>query len=136
MDTTLYIPERGQLAPVPTLREPDNSCSTFTQPALDGSLCISEIYEWHAKYSPNHPVFQYLDDDGTVATINFVDTVKAMHRGGWLLRTAVGQQTPAQERRPVIAMIALSGICLTDIIRPNRSFSHRIQRPFHTLLQF
>ncbi|KIK81855.1 hypothetical protein PAXRUDRAFT_806336 [Paxillus rubicundulus Ve08.2h10] len=32
---------------------------TFTTPPLDGSLCISQIYDFHAYQSPNYPLFRY-----------------------------------------------------------------------------
>ena len=98
------------LPPVPQL--PCNRCATFSQPPLDGSLCMSEIYEWHARHSPDHPMFQYLDDGGSTITISFKDAMYAMHRGGRLLRTAV-EAAQLRSKHPIIAALSLSGaFCL------------------------
>ena len=109
MDPTRYVVSRGQFPPVPQFG--DNPCETFSQPPLDGTLCTSEIYEWHALHSPNHPVFQYLADDGTVATIPYKDINQAMYRGGWLFKAAI-EHTRTQRKRPTIAVLSISGMHL------------------------
>ncbi|KAI0691830.1 hypothetical protein BC835DRAFT_1278821 [Cytidiella melzeri] len=106
MDPSLYITKRGQLPPVPQIH--GTSSDTFRQPPLDGSLCMAEIYEWHAHNSPNHPVFQYLEDTGCAATITFKDAIQAIYRGGWLLRAAAERHLQLEGMRPTIAVIALS----------------------------
>ena len=75
---------------------------------------MAEIYEWHARHSPQHPVFQYLDDDKNLKTITFLDALQAIYRGGWLLRTAMKKTSRTQEKRSVIAIVALSGTNLVD----------------------
>ncbi|KAI0759162.1 hypothetical protein BC629DRAFT_1584384 [Irpex lacteus] len=116
VDTTRYIVPRGQLPPVPQFgcsASCDANANTFSQPPLDGSLCTSEIYEWHAQHSPNHPLFQYRvqADVESVTTILYKDAVKAIYRGGWFLRGALegtGRKVEGREKRPIIAVIALS----------------------------
>ncbi len=117
VDTTRYIVPRSQLPPVPQFgcsASCDANTNTFSQPPLDGSLCTSEIYEWHAQHSPNHPLFQYRveADDESVTTISYKDAVKAIYRGGWFLRGALegtGRKVEGRGKRPIIAVIALSG---------------------------
>ncbi|KAI5992475.1 hypothetical protein EDD15DRAFT_2168052 [Pisolithus albus] len=36
-----------------------DSWPKFTTPPLDGSLCISQIYDFHAHHSPDYPLFRY-----------------------------------------------------------------------------
>ena len=104
----MSTPTRNSLPPVPKLRD-QAATATFSQPPLDGSLSTAEIYEWHAQYSPHHPAFQYLDDDKTIKTITFSDALQAIYRGGWLLRAAMEKVPQATGKRPVIAVVALSG---------------------------
>ncbi|KAI0085552.1 hypothetical protein BDY19DRAFT_1020953 [Irpex rosettiformis] len=105
MDPTRYIVRRGQLPPVPQFAR--GSSETFSRPPLDGSLNISEIYEWHAHHSPNHPLFQYLTDNGAVLTVSYKDAIQAIYRGGWLLKTAL-EHVQAQQKRSIIAVLSLS----------------------------
>lgn len=70
---------------------------------------MAEIYEWHARHSPNHPVFQYFEDDRTIKTITFADTIQAIYRGGWLLRSVMHDCVEPREKRHIVAVVALSG---------------------------
>ena len=99
----------SRLPSVPQAQFACHPCDTFSRPPLDGSLCISELYEWHARNSPNHPLFQYLEEDGSAATISYKDATRAMHRGGWLLKAAIEAAQP-QSKHPIIAVLSLSGV--------------------------
>ena len=113
MDPELYAPRQTLLPPVPRLCDVPHD--TFKHPPLDGSLCLSQIYEWHAQNSPTHPVFQYLEDDRSIQTITFRDIFKAINRGGWLLKDAIQKCSPLEDKRKIIAIVALSGMCLSGI---------------------
>lgn len=81
--------------------------STFRLPPLDGSLTIPELYDWHYKHSPHHPLFMYSDDDGVVATIDWAQATKAMHRAG--RRVAAVAQQAIDAKRPIFAILSGNG---------------------------
>ncbi|KAH8078749.1 acetyl-CoA synthetase-like protein [Cristinia sonorae] len=60
--------------------------STFSVPPLDGSLTLPEIHDWHFHNSPDHPLFQFPEDDGSVRTISWAEAVRAIHRAGRILQ--------------------------------------------------
>lgn len=39
---------------------------TFHPPPVDGTLCIPELFEYHAEHSPEHPLFIYADEDSSI----------------------------------------------------------------------
>ncbi|KAI0343217.1 acetyl-CoA synthetase-like protein [Trametopsis cervina] len=79
---------------------------TFATPPLDGSLCVSDMQDWHYIHSPEHPVFIYANDDGHITTIKWAEVTRAIHRTGHIVRNIVQQYN--QEGRPVIAVLAAS----------------------------
>lgn len=83
--------------------------TTFKVPPLDGSLTLAQLYDWHYKNSPNHPVFEYADDDGKITTIRMSQVVPAIHRGARLVRAAFEARTPNRSGKPVIGILASSG---------------------------
>ncbi|KAF9553781.1 hypothetical protein CPC08DRAFT_645179 [Agrocybe pediades] len=84
------------------------SSSTFNPPLVDGTLSLPEQYEWHAKHSPNHPLFIYATDNlKNIRTILWKEAVKAMHNGARLIRRKMGW-VPGMKNPPVIAILAAS----------------------------
>ncbi|KIK61185.1 hypothetical protein GYMLUDRAFT_43259 [Collybiopsis luxurians FD-317 M1] len=66
------------VAQLPTLQGVHSS--TFHRPPLDGSLTVPELFAWHARNSPNHPVFIYPADDENqdAHTICYPEVYKAI----------------------------------------------------------
>lgn len=38
-----------------------HNSSTFHPPPIEGTLCVPELFEYHAQHSPEHPLFVYAD---------------------------------------------------------------------------
>lgn len=83
--------------------------ATFTPPPLDGSMRVAEMVDWNAKHSPNHPVFEYSDDSGTVIAINWQEAYKAVHRTGRYMRDIADARALNASRIPVFAVLAAAG---------------------------
>jgi hypothetical protein len=54
--------------------------SNFTQPPLDASLTIPELYDFHYKFNPDHHVFIYKHRHDGVKHLNFSHVVPAADR--------------------------------------------------------
>lgn len=89
------------------------SSKTFRAPPLDGSLSIPEMYNWHMKNTPNHPLLEYADEDGTVKTILWPEATKAVHRAARIIRQKMGchpEECPdTSQSPPVVAIVAAIG---------------------------
>ncbi|KAK0190081.1 NRPS-like enzyme [Armillaria mellea] len=57
------------------------SSLTFTRPPLDGSLTYPEIFDYNAQHSPDHPVFQFYDQDH-IQKVTWSEVAKAIHAAG------------------------------------------------------
>lgn len=98
----------------PTLQ---GCCSaTFQQPPLDGSLTVPELFAWHAKHSPIHPVFVHPNSDpsitDSIVTIHYPEVYRAIIAAAKLVKEALAnhevQQQPTNEI-PVIGILAIAG---------------------------
>lgn len=45
----------------PNLLSKGHNSPTFCPPPTDGTLCLPELFEFHAQHSPEHPLFVYAD---------------------------------------------------------------------------
>ncbi|KLO13764.1 acetyl-CoA synthetase-like protein [Schizopora paradoxa] len=88
----------------PTPRTQALSSATFKAPPLDGSLSISEIYDWHGENSKEHPLFVYSDASGNLRTIQWFEAVRAIHRAGRLVKSRVSDDDGGEGT--VIAILA------------------------------
>ena len=97
--------------PLPTPTQPHGLHSlTFKQPPVDGSMMVPEMYDWHAKHSPEHPLFVYPGEDGEVKTIKWGAAIRALHRAGrWLNGFVNGNSMTNTSDGPLIAILANSG---------------------------
>lgn len=96
--------------PLPPL--PQNQAlnsTTFKLPPLDGTLNFSQMWDWHYENSPNHPVFVFADDVGSLTTLRIRDVVPAVHRAGWMVRTFFRQGLQGSSKRPLVGFLASSG---------------------------
>ena len=87
------------------------SSTTFRLPPLDGTLTIAEMWDWHTEHSPEHPVFEYSDDDGNVTTIKWPEATRAMHRAGRLVKSFADAHPSSTDRKPIVAILASTGKC-------------------------
>ncbi|TFY78273.1 hypothetical protein EWM64_g5737 [Hericium alpestre] len=62
----------------PTLQ--GKSSATWLCPPLDGSLTVPEIFEYHARNSPKHPLFVYPDNRTGSRTILYPEALRAFRR--------------------------------------------------------
>ena len=122
MDPNDYI----RLSITPPPRNQCLSSTTFTLPPLDGSLTVQQMYDWHYDHSPEHPVFEYAEDDGSITTIRMKEVVPAIHRAGRLVISHFTAHTPTPTKKPVIAMLAASGTRIRMI--PRSSLRPRTRR--------
>lgn len=83
---------------------------TFTLPPLDGSLTISEIFDFHAEHSSKHPLFVYSDQAGNVREVLWPSAARAMHRAGHIVRSRL-DETHMRQGRPIVAVLAMQGTC-------------------------
>ena len=96
------------LPPIP--RTQALSSKTFSPPPLDGSLTIPELYDWHYKHSPEHPLFVYLDDHGNLVTITWKEAAQATHRTASLICNIVAGEPPVDTPHRVFAIVASNGM--------------------------
>ncbi|KAJ6600353.1 hypothetical protein DFH09DRAFT_1020958 [Mycena vulgaris] len=82
----------------------NGSSQTFARPPLNGSVLLPEIISKHAEDSPTHPLFRYLDIDGTLVTISWTEAVRGFHKAAEFVRKKV--DAADSETRPVVAILA------------------------------
>ena len=91
--------------------------NTFSPPScLDSDVLIcSDLWDHHAKQSPNHPVFTFHDGEGEGATryITWAEASRAMHAAGRTFMDALkkdGELTEVNDaENRVIAIPAVTG---------------------------
>ena len=92
------------IPPVPNAKTAARS-STYHDPPLDGSVTVPEFWDWHLEYSPNHPLFQYAEEDESITTITWSQAARAMHSAGRL----IDSQLRGREPRQIVAIYAAPG---------------------------
>ncbi|KAF9803969.1 hypothetical protein IEO21_09507 [Rhodonia placenta] len=83
------------------------SSTTFRPPPLDGLLLIPELWEWHARYSPDHPLFVFADEGGIVRRLCWPEVVRAIHTGAKIIRNRTNWKAGTAES-PTVAILANS----------------------------
>ena len=69
-------------SPIPPIPQASAyNTATFRFPPLDGSLTLTELFDWHSDNSPEHPFYVYANEDGTKSTIKFPELAKAIYKG-------------------------------------------------------
>lgn len=110
MESQTFNPDNFKIVPLPALPTTQGlSSSTFCQPPLDGALTISEMWDWHAEHSPEHPVFMHSDDSGSVSTIYWPEARRALHRAGWFVKDFVAGHPSPHSRKPIVSILTSSG---------------------------
>ncbi|KIP01948.1 hypothetical protein PHLGIDRAFT_319891 [Phlebiopsis gigantea 11061_1 CR5-6] len=109
MESQTFNPDSLKIVPLPALPNTQGlSSSTFCQPPLDGTLAISEMWDWHAEHSPEHPVFMHSDDDGSISTLYWPEARRALHRAGCLVKNFVVAHPTTRSRKPIVSILTSS----------------------------
>lgn len=113
--TSSSSPSSPLLSRTPIPPPPATQClssETFHPPALDGSMALPEIYDWHLHNSPDHPLFVYDDDEGAERGISWGTAVRAVHRAARIIQSRVDVESAdsaTTRRPPVVGILASSG---------------------------
>ncbi|KAH9911783.1 acetyl-CoA synthetase-like protein [Epithele typhae] len=54
--------------------------TTFRAPDLDTTLTIPELFKHNAEHHPEHPVFEYVEENGALHTLRFPDVYRAARK--------------------------------------------------------
>lgn len=91
---------------------------TFKRIELDTTLTVPELFEFHAKHSPEHPVFVWVDDDNEEHVLRFPEvyrgirkaaTISAGHYARMADYYAQAQQGKDASDPPVVGILATAG---------------------------
>ncbi|KAE9396384.1 acetyl-CoA synthetase-like protein [Gymnopus androsaceus JB14] len=97
-----------------TVQGGSTSNRTWTQPPLDTPITAWQLFDFHLKYSGNHPLFQYYNPaNGELKTISWGKTVQAIHKRAQSIRDLAGGTT---EHRKVIGILAISDTITYSIL--------------------
>ncbi|KAJ7449030.1 hypothetical protein B0H11DRAFT_2079260 [Mycena galericulata] len=96
------MPHPRLLPPPPPIHA--NASPTFAGPPLDGSLTIAQLYDWHFRNTPNHRLFVYTQDDGSIRTIYWPEAVHAVYVGAKIIRDRL-EWVPGMAETPVVAIL-------------------------------
>lgn len=79
---------------------------TFKAPPIDGSLTVPELFDWHLRNTPNHPLFVYSDEHGDEHVLLWPQGVRAIHQSA---RIVMDRVRPRGSEIPVVAILAAAG---------------------------
>lgn len=107
-----------KIVPIPPFPQTQGlTTKTFTLPPLDGSMTMPEIYDFHLKSSPDHPLFVFPEDDGTERVINWAEAVRAFHRAGHIVHSHFDLKRQEGSPPPIVAILSAAGLLTYHIIR-------------------
>ncbi|KAK0190677.1 hypothetical protein F5146DRAFT_564151 [Armillaria mellea] len=78
--------------------------TTFIPPPIDGSFTVQQMYDWHLQHSPNHRIFVYAREDGSLRNICWAEAVTAAYTCARLMNGRI----PFKEKSPVVAILSIS----------------------------
>lgn len=96
---------------------------TFKRIELDTTLTIPELFEFHAKHSPEHPVFVYADENNQEHVLYFPEVYRGIRKAATLSAGyyerfadyyAQAQQGKDATEPPVIGILATAGTRITS----------------------
>lgn len=82
---------------------------TFRPPALDGTLTIPEIFDWHLHHTLDHPFLVYAGIGGEVHRIIWPEAMKAVHICANMIARRLEKKSGTYRKKPVVAILAVSG---------------------------
>ncbi|KAK0453918.1 hypothetical protein EV421DRAFT_1701489 [Armillaria borealis] len=92
-----------QVIPPPPQKQGGQS-TTFLPPPIDGSFTVQQMYDWHLHHSPNHRIFVYAREDGSLRNIYWAEAVTAAYTCARLMNNRI----PFKEKPPVVAILSMS----------------------------
>ncbi|KAK0230499.1 hypothetical protein IW262DRAFT_1291609 [Armillaria fumosa] len=93
-----------RVIPPPSRKQGEQS-TTFRPPPIDGSFTVQQMYDWHLQHSPNHRIFVYAREDGSLRNICWAEAVIAAYTCARLMDSRI----PFKEKAPVVAILSMSG---------------------------
>ncbi len=93
-----------RVIPPPPQKQGEQS-TTFLPPPIDGSFTVEQMYDWHRRHSPNHRIFVYAREDGSLRNICWAEAVTAAYTCARLMNNRI----PFKEKPPVVAILSMSG---------------------------
>ncbi|KAG7091962.1 hypothetical protein E1B28_008351 [Marasmius oreades] len=81
------------------------SSATFTSPPMDGSMCLTQIYDWQAHHSPRHRLFVFNNRVGNVRTILWKEAIAAIYTGARSLRAKLAKVLNEKNGAPIVAIL-------------------------------
>ncbi|KIY44831.1 acetyl-CoA synthetase-like protein [Fistulina hepatica ATCC 64428] len=90
--------------------------ASFEPPPLDGSLCVPEIYDWHATHNPDYPLFVYnsnfspdslVQKGGSLTIHTYASVAAAAHKAGRYVACLTGVPLDG-DTKPIVAVLASS----------------------------
>ncbi|KAI0800375.1 acetyl-CoA synthetase-like protein [Fomes fomentarius] len=93
------------MAPQPTPQGVNSP--TFHQAPFGHGLSVPGLYQYHAKHSPEHPVFTYSDPaDGTTYEITYANVWESIGRVADIVAQRCSSSVEPSAERPVIGILA------------------------------
>lgn len=93
--------------------------SGFTLPPQDGSLTISEIFDFNYEHNPGHLLFVYPNASGELVKVTYAEAVPAAHRAARYVAEIANIDLDADPATfPTVAVVALSGNFYTSSNEP------------------
>ncbi|SJL02273.1 uncharacterized protein ARMOST_05599 [Armillaria ostoyae] len=92
-----------QVIPPPPQKQGGQS-TTFLPPPLDGSITVQQMYDWHLHHSPNHRIFVYAREDGSLRNICWAEAVAATYTCARLMNNRI----LFKGKPPVVAILSMS----------------------------
>ncbi len=105
---------------------------TFKRPDFDTKLTIPELFEHHAKNSPEHAVFAYIDDDGDEKVICFPEVYRAIQKSATIASAhynrlsdyyAKAQEGKSEDDPPAVGILSTTGTRSRPVSRPCSAYS-------------
>ena len=106
--------------------------TTFKRPDFNTKLTIPQLFEHHAKNSPDHAVFAYIDDDGQEKVIRFPEVYRAIQKSATIASAhynrlsdyyAKAQEGKSEDDPPVIGILSTTGTRPRLMFRPCGAYS-------------
>ncbi|KAH9851221.1 acetyl-CoA synthetase-like protein [Lenzites betulinus] len=93
------------------------SSKTFSPVDRDTTLSIPELFEYHAKHSPEHPVFVYVDDEKQEHVLHFPEVYRGIRKAATISANhyqrsadyyAQWQADKSENEPPVVGILAVA----------------------------
>ncbi|KAK0499795.1 hypothetical protein EDD18DRAFT_1442304 [Armillaria luteobubalina] len=94
--------EHRDIPPPP--RNQGEQSTTFRPPPIDGSFTVQQMCDWHLQHSPNHRIFVYAREDGSLRNICWAEAVTAAYACARLMKSRI----LFEEKAPVVAILSMS----------------------------